>query len=96
VTQILVAFSGPVDATAAQNPGIYRLATAGKKGSFTAKNAKAIPLKSAVYSTASDSVTLTLKKPFKLSKTIQLQVNGLSPSGLTDRHGRLMATRSHC
>jgi hypothetical protein len=90
VTQILVTFSGPVDTAEAQNPGIYRLAAAGKKGSFTAKNAKVIPLKSAAYSAASDTVTLTLKKPLKLSKPVQLQVNGLSPSGLQDSLGRLI------
>src|SRR5262249_1093442 len=34
VTQILVMFSGPLVAAEAQNPGIYRLASAGKKGLF--------------------------------------------------------------
>jgi hypothetical protein len=90
VTQILVTFSGPVNATEAQNPGIYRLATAGKKGSFTAKNAKLNALKSASYSAVNDTVTLTPRKPFKLSKPIQLQVNGLPPSGLEDSVGRLI------
>jgi hypothetical protein len=69
---------------------LYRLATAGKKGSFTAKNAKVIPLKSTAYSAASDTVTLTLKKPFKLTKPVQLQVSDLSPSGLQDSLGRLI------
>jgi hypothetical protein len=63
---------------------------AGKKGSFTAKNAKVIIIRSAAFNTANDSVTLTLKKPFKLSKPVQLQVNGLSPSGLEDSIGRLI------
>ena len=84
VFQILVTFSGPVDAAEAQKTRIYRLATAGKKGSFTAKNAKAIPLKSAAFSAASNTVTLTPTKPFKLSKPVQLQVQGRSPSGLED------------
>src|SRR5262249_10510922 len=40
VTQILVTFSGPVKVAEAQNRSTYRLVIAGKKGSFTAKNAK--------------------------------------------------------
>jgi hypothetical protein len=90
VIQILVTFSGPVDAAEARNPGICRLATAGKKGSFTAKNAKVITLRSAAYNDANDTVTLTPKKPFALSKPVQLQVNGLPPSGLEDSLGRLI------
>ena len=90
VTQVLVTFSGPVNATEAQNVATYRLATAGKKGSFDAKNAKLIKLKSAVYNAASNTVTLTPKKAFALTKPVQLRVNGQSPSGLQDSSGRLI------
>ena len=65
----------------ARNPGLYRVAVAGKKGSFTAKNAKVITLKSAAFNPANDTVTLTPKKPFALSKPVQLQVNGWPPRG---------------
>jgi hypothetical protein len=37
VTQIIVDFSGAVNAAEADSVGTYRLATAGKKGSFSAK-----------------------------------------------------------
>jgi hypothetical protein len=40
----------------------YRLAAAGSKGSFTAKNATVIKLTSAVYQAAKNTVTLTLGK----------------------------------
>ena len=90
VTQILVTFSGPVDAAEAQNPGIYRLATAGKKGSFTAKNAKLIALRSAAYDAARNQVTLTLLKPYALTKPVQLRIVGEPPSGLEDSFGRLI------
>jgi hypothetical protein len=90
VTQILVTLSGQVNTAEAQNPSIYRLTTAGKKGSFTAKNAKVIALKSAAYNAANDTVTLTPKKPFALTKPVQLQVNGLAPSGLQDTSHRLI------
>ena len=39
VTFVVVTFSGPLNATQANEPGIYRLITPGKKGSYTAKNA---------------------------------------------------------
>ena len=90
VTQIQVVFSGGVNAAQAQSTAEYRLVTAGKKGSFTAKSAKPISLRSASYTAASDTVTLTLTKPVKLTKPVQFQVNGLAPSGLTDSAGRLI------
>ena len=90
VTQIQIVFSGGVNTAQAQNTAEYRLVTAGKKGSFTAKSAKPISLRSASYTAASDTVTLTLAKPVKLTKPVQLQVNGTAPSGLTDSAGRLI------
>ena len=90
VTQIMVSFSGAVNAGEADSLATYRVATAGKKGSFTAKNAQVIKLKSAVYNAASDSVTLTPKKAFALTKPVQLLVDGEPPSGLEDSLGRLI------
>jgi hypothetical protein len=76
VTEILIGFSGDLDATAAQRLGTYRLTIAGTHGSFTARNAKVIKLRSAVYDAANDTVTLAPSKPFKLSGPVQLKVNG--------------------
>ena len=90
VTHITVSFSGAVGAAGADALAAYHLTTAGKRGSFTAKSAKSIKLKSAVYSEISASVTLTPKKPFALSTPVQLLVSGLPPSGLTDDLGRLI------
>ena len=67
----------------------YRLATAGKKGSFDAKNAGIIKLKSAV-ATGANTVRLMPKKAFAISKTVQFRVNGLAPAGLQDNLGRLI------
>jgi len=78
------------------NPGdadslaTYRMATAGKKGSFTAKNAQVIKLKSAAYNAANNMVTLTPKKAFALTKPVQLLVDGVPPLGLQDSLGRLI------
>jgi hypothetical protein len=90
VTQILVTFSGGVNAGEADNLATYRLAIAGKKGSFTAKNAKVIPLKSAVYNSATKTVLLTLAKPLVLNKPVQVLIHGEPPSGLQDSAGRLI------
>ena len=84
VKEIILGFSGGLNATEAASIAEYALIQAGKKGSFTAKNAKAIKLLSAVYNPANDTVTLTPKKKFVLSKTAQLVVNGVPPSGLED------------
>jgi hypothetical protein len=90
VTEILVGFSGALNATEAQALGTYRLATAGKKGSFTAKNARIIKLKLAQYNAANNTVALFPKKPFALTKKVQLQVDGVPPAGLEDSLGRLI------
>jgi hypothetical protein len=90
VTQIIVDFSGPVNAGQADAVATYHLTTAGKHGSFTAKNARTIALASAVYNVSTDSVTLVARKPFGLTKPVQLRVAGLLPSGLTDVLGRLI------
>src|SRR5262249_36580053 len=62
VTGITVVFSGAVNAAEASSLSNYRLAMPGKKGSFDAKNAKLVKLKSAVYEAALDQVVLTPKK----------------------------------
>jgi hypothetical protein len=88
VTQILVTFSGAVNATEADNIGTYRLTLPGKGGSYTAKNAKSITLRSAVYNGKTDSVALTPSKPFALTKPVQLLVYGTGPNALKDSNGR--------
>jgi hypothetical protein len=90
VTGITVDFSGALNATIADNVATYRLAMPGKKGSFTAKNARVVKLKSAVFSGAVDAVTLTPKKPFAVKKPVQLVVDGQPPAGLKDTFGRFI------
>jgi cyclophilin family peptidyl-prolyl cis-trans isomerase len=88
VDEILVTLSGPVDASEADSTATYHLTTAGKKGSFTAKDASIIRLSSASYDAANDTIALIPKKPFALSKKVQLVVYGGPPSGLQDSQGR--------
>jgi hypothetical protein len=90
VTEVIITFSGAVNSVEADKTGTYRLATAGKHGSFTAKNAVVIKLRKASYSAASETVTLTLRKALALKKPVQLVVNGTPPSGLQDTLGRFL------
>ena len=90
VTAVIITFSGAVNSGEATNTGTYRLATPGKRGSYTAKNAGVIKLKNAVYNAATDTVTLLPKKVFALTKPVQLMVNGSPPSGLQDTLGRFL------
>ncbi len=84
-------FSGPVNAAEAQTPTSYRLTLPAEKGSYSAKNARAIKLKSAVFNSANDTVTLIPSKPFAVTRPVQLQVNGPPPAGLQDGSGRSIA-----
>jgi hypothetical protein len=90
VTSITVEFSGALNVTEADSLATYRLATAGKHGSFNAKNAGIVKLKSAVFVAGLNEVILTPRKPFALTKPVQLRINGLPPSGLQDTLGRLI------
>ncbi len=88
VTGIQIGFSGGLEVSEARRTATYRLATAGKGGSFTAKGARAIKLRSAVYNGASDTVTLTPASPFSLSKPVQLLIYGTGSKALQDGYGR--------
>jgi hypothetical protein len=90
VTEIVVDFSGAVNAAQADNVATYRLTTANGKGSFTAKNSPVLKLRSAVFNPANDTVTITPKKAFALAKAVELTINGTAPSGLQDSTGQLI------
>jgi hypothetical protein len=90
VTEVLVTFSGPVNAAEADRTPTYRLATPGTHGSYSAKNAGIIHLAKAVYNASTYSVALTPIAPFALSMPVQLVVYGTGAAGLRDTHGRLI------
>ena len=90
VTGIVLTYTGTLNAGEAASTATYRLATAGKKGSFTAKNAAVLKLKSAAYNESNNTVTLTPLKPFTLSKPVQLRVYGSGSSALQDSLGRFI------
>ena len=75
-------FSEAVNTREADSISNYRLATPGKKNSYTAQNAGIIKLKKAVYTASNNTVALTPKKPFALSKPVQVLVYGTGPTAL--------------
>jgi hypothetical protein len=90
VREVDVLFSGALDLAQASKVGFYRLKFPGPHGSFNSPFAKIIPLRSAHYEAADDSVTLTPRKPFDLTKVFQLRIDGRRGSGLKDASGRLI------
>jgi hypothetical protein len=88
VTEVDLIVSGQVNSAEARSIPRFRLATRGKKGFYTAENARVIKLKSAVYQASSRTVALTPKKPFVLIKPVQVLITGTPPSGLQDSLGR--------
>jgi large repetitive protein len=88
VNEILISFSGGLNAAIADKLAEFELIKAGKHGSFTVKSAKPIKLLSAVYNSTNDTVALTPTKPFKLTKAaLELVARG-GTSGLEDSYGR--------
>ena len=90
ITTVVVTFTGVVNKQEADSIGTYRLAMAGKHGSFVARNAGVIKLKSAVYNANTDAVALSLRKPFVSKKPAQVLIYGSGGNGLKDGLGRLI------
>jgi streptogramin lyase len=90
VTEILVTFSGALNPGEAGTTSEYKLITAGKRNSFTVKNAKPVAIGSAVYNAANDTVALTPAKKLVIKKPTQFTVMGTGTSGLEDSLGRLI------
>jgi len=88
VTQIVIGFSGALNASEASTIGTYELIAASKSGLFQPTKKNLVRIKSAKY--AGGAVTLKLKTPLRLKKGVELVVKGLPPSGLQDSSGRLI------
>ena len=90
VTQIVIDFSGPLNASQAVQRFYYRLALPGSNGSYTAKNARVVSLKKPVYNATLYTVTLTPGRPFALTGKAELLIRGNPPNGLRDSQGHLI------
>ena len=86
--QIELNWSGALNPSEAASTAIYELILGNKAGAFVPTKKNLIKIKSAAY--AADTVTLSLKKPLKITKSLELIVQGTAPSGLQDAEGRLI------
>ncbi|MFM7132262.1 MAG: FG-GAP-like repeat-containing protein, partial [bacterium] len=87
-TTLVATFSQPLDATSAGNVANYVLTSAGADGRFGTRDDKNIPLASASYNTASNSVTLRLvQKNIPLRQLYRLGINGTPTAGLQNTGG---------
>ena len=73
---LTLTFNSALNAADAQKVANYKLASAGANGIFGTKHDVLIPIKSAVYNATAHTVTLTTKKPFRLTRTVRLTVSG--------------------
>ena len=90
VTQIVIDFSGPLNASQAVQRFYYRLAFPGSNGSYTAKNARVVLFRKPVYNATDYTVTLTPARPFALTRKAELVIRGNPPNGLRDSQGHLI------
>jgi hypothetical protein len=87
VTDLVLYWSGPLDASLAGSKKPFRLGTANRHGSFTGRGSGTIAVKKVLYDGNAWTVTLIPKKTFANSKHIQLLVYGNGTSGLKDSFG---------
>jgi plastocyanin len=90
VAEIVVQFSGPVNASEAENKGMYRLTMTGKGDSFIARNASVVKLASARYNAALDEVILKPMRRFAPASCVQVVIDGQQQRGLQDSYGRVI------
>jgi hypothetical protein len=84
---IVIGFNDPLDAASAQSLSNYSLVGPAKKHG---KAGSSIGIGSAVYNSATNTVTLTLSKPLKIRGAWTLTVNGSSAGGLKNTTGVLL------
>ena len=80
-TYLLLNFNGPLDPTSAQNPLNYQILGPG---------GHRITVVSAIYDSATHTVTLVPAERLNIHRRYRLTVNGTAPSGLTNPSGELL------
>jgi hypothetical protein len=80
-TYLVIEFDSALDSTTAQNVANYHLV--GPSG-------QRIKIKSAIFNTATDAVTLVLAQRLNLPKTYRLTIDGTSASGVSSSDGVLL------
>jgi type VI secretion system secreted protein VgrG len=89
-TTLVVTFSQPMDAARAASRTEYRLIGPGPDHKFGTKDDHRIPIRSARYNPATNSVLLRPVRRLPLHDKFQLTVKGTAPDGLTSTLGILL------
>lgn len=89
-TQILVAFSEPMEPIRAGDPTRYRLLAPGPDRRFGTGDDRAIPMASAMLDEGGTVVSLMPSRRLPLHRTYQLTVLGTPPEGLTSASGAFL------
>ncbi len=90
LSKITLAFNEPMSLSSVTNISNYTLLDAGSSHIFGGKGNQGVKIASATYASATDAVTLVLKKPDSLKDSIRLTVSAQSPSGLESAGGKLL------
>ncbi|MFO0954379.1 MAG: choice-of-anchor E domain-containing protein [Isosphaeraceae bacterium] len=73
-TLLQLTFDGPLDPAQASNPNYYRIAVPNKNGSFTGPGVTYVPIASAKYDAATNTVLLTTARRLNVHYMFQLQI----------------------
>ena len=90
IQSVTVTFTAPMTTSSAGNGNNYALEDAGSSHIFGGKGNAAVTIKSVTYSSASDSVKITLAKPVSTSDSLRLTINAQPPSGLQGTDGQFL------
>jgi predicted outer membrane repeat protein len=90
-TALVLTFNLPLDASRAKHLANYRLVLAGPDHPHGTRHERVLPLRSARYDPASQTVTLRPKRQLLLKRTYLLTVIGMPPEGLTTTVGAYLA-----
>jgi hypothetical protein len=89
-TSLVLTFSEALNTASATNVANYTVLAPGPDGRFGTHDHRTIRIRSAVYNPATDTVTLTPVHRLNWHRRYKIEVNGSSPTGLTDLFGNLL------
>ena len=92
-TALVLTFNLPLDVARAESLANYRLVWAGPDNRIGTRDDRVIPIRSAQYDAASQTVTLRPRHRLPLRWTYRLTVIGTPPGGLTTTVGAYLAAR---
>jgi uncharacterized repeat protein (TIGR01451 family) len=90
ITNIILSFSKALDPSTATDPANYTVRTPGPDNIFLTPDDQNVPIKSLVYNSAMNTLTITPQTPLKLAHFYRLAVGGPGAPGVTDPSGNVL------